>query len=75
MYGLLDRGRVAGQREHRSVVRDVGGVIEQSRAVRTADCIGDRVDDVTTTSLADVGHAFDQSHKDWNDGVTGVTTK
>ena len=59
---LLDRGRVAGEREPGSVMRDVGGIIEQSRAIRTPDPIGESVDDATTTFLADVGHAFDQSH-------------
>ena len=58
---LFDPGRVAGEREHGSVVRDVGGVIEQSRRPHGAPH-GDLVDDVTTTSPADVGHAFDDGY-------------
>ena len=61
-YRSLDAGRVAGQREHGSVVRRIGGMIEQADTGDTADCGGHRRDDLGAPSLAHVGDAFDQ-HK------------
>ena len=58
----LDRRRVAGHREHRSVVRRVRRIVEQADARHGADGGGDRLDDFGPPPLADVGNALDDWH-------------
>ena len=58
----LDRGGVAGQREHRAVVRRVGGVVEQADARRLPDRVREALDDLGAAAFADVGNGFDDGH-------------
>ena len=62
-HGGLERCRIAGERDHRSVMRGVGGIVEQPRARHAAHRINDPFDNVGSTTLADVGNALDDRHR------------
>src|ERR1700704_3179692 len=52
--------RVAGEGEHRAVVIDVAGLIEEPDAGDVADGFRESVDRVATPAFADVRHTLDQ---------------
>jgi len=59
---LFDAVCIAHEREHRSVVRWIGGVVEQAHSRHGADGRGHGRDDLRTAAFAHIGNAFDQ-HK------------
>ena len=59
-HRALDAGLIASEREHRSVVRGVGGMIEQAHAGHGRNRVDHARDHVGTTAFADVRNAFDE---------------
>ena len=59
--GLGDRVDVPGKGEHAAVVVGVRGRVEQRHTARFGDGSAECVEDVGAATLAEVGHAFDQS--------------
>ena len=63
-----------GEGEHRTVVVEVGGTVEQARAFDGGDGRGDLVDHFGTPRFGKVGDAFDEGsrHKIWVIGHWGL---
>ena len=58
-YAALDAGSVADQRKDRSVVRRIGGMVEQAHAADVSQGLSHARDDLCPAALAHVGNAFD----------------
>ena len=59
-HRLLDANGIAGEREHRAVVRGVGGEVEEADARHPPDRVGHGRDDLGPPALADVRDTLDQ---------------
>ena len=59
-HRMLHAVRIADEREHRSIVRRIRGVIEQVHAVDRSDRRRHRRHDLRTSSLTHVRNAFDE---------------
>ena len=61
-HRLLDRAGVAGERQHRPVVRRVGRVVQHPDARHLPEPGDGPLHHLRPSPLADVGHAFDNRH-------------
>ena len=59
----LQRRRLPGQRQHRSIVRGIRRVIEHADAINRSDGLDQCIDDLQTTAFADIGDALDDRHE------------
>ena len=61
--GLGDGLGLSGDRQDASVVAGVHRAIEQKCAANTLHRVGESLDDVEPSTLAEIGHRFDEAHR------------